>query len=74
MALTKKSKSHIPLQALNFTRADIWCRDNDISRFRPSDLLVDGEYPLADFQSNAFVLSLFGNFVFFDSNDYKLIN
>jgi hypothetical protein len=59
---------------LNFTRAEIWRQENQISRFKPSDLLMEGEYPLADLQSNAFVVSLFGRFVFFDSNDYKLIN
>jgi hypothetical protein len=74
VALAKKNKKHVPLVPLNFTRADIWRRDNRISRFKPSDLILEGEYPLADMESNAFVVSLFGGFVFFDSNDYKLIN
>lgn len=72
--MAKKNKSHVPLGPLEFTRADIWRKDNQISTFKPSDLLLEGEYPLVDMQSNAFVVSLFGQFMFFDSNDYKLIN
>lgn len=48
VALTKKNKSHKPLVPLDFTRIDIWQRDNRISTFKPSDLLTEGEYPLAD--------------------------
>lgn len=48
VALTKKNKNHVPLVPLNFTRTEIWRRDNQISKFRPSDLLIEGEYPLAD--------------------------
>lgn len=73
-AMSRKNKNFVPFEAKDFTREDIWLRDNSVSTFMPSDLLHEGEYPLCDFQSNAFVYSLFGKFKFFDSNDYKFIN
>ena len=39
VAMTKKNRNHIPLGPLNFTRAEIWRKDNQISKFKPSDLL-----------------------------------
>jgi len=62
VALAKKNKNHKILGPLDFFRADLWKRENSISNFKPSDLLVEGDYPMADMQTNACVISFFGRF------------
>ena len=47
---------------------------SDISDFKPSQLLVDGDYPFSNYADNAYYLCMFGNYKFFDSNDRKLFN
>ena len=48
-AMSRKNKNFVPFEAKDFTREDIWLRDNSVSTFMPSDLLHEGEYPLCDF-------------------------
>ena len=59
---------------MNYIRMPLKQTSSDISSFRPSQLLSEGEYPFSNYHDNAYVVSLFGNFKFFDSNDRRLVN
>ena len=72
--LQKLDRKHKALEATQFAKVEVWNKDNAVSGFKPSSLLCVGEYPLVDLHRTAYVATLFGNFMFFDSNDPKFIN
>jgi hypothetical protein len=72
--LQKLDKKHKPLEATQFSKVEVWKKDNDISTFRPSSLLSVSEYPMTDLHRTAYVATLFGGLIFFNSNDPKFIN
>ena len=57
----------------DFRQYKVIPKNNDVSNFRPSQLLCHGEYPFSNYQNNAYVLCFFGNFDDFNSNDPKII-
>lgn len=68
------AKARLPqVDPKDYTTVKMISKDNQISKFKPSQLLSVGDYPLANLQSNSFTFSVFGNFMLFNSNDYKLI-
>jgi len=49
-------------------------KDNEVTRWKPTDSLKKGRYPFADGQAISFVYCMFHNFHFFTSNDRKMVN
>lgn len=62
------------LNPTDFQNYKVIPKENELTRWKPSDLYQPGEYPFSNYYSNSFVLCFFGNFKMFDSNDRKLIN
>lgn len=72
---SKEWEAH--LKGVDFTKYRIfslWNKEQrHFSQYKPSDLLAKGEYPFSNMEENQMVLTVGGNFLYFDSNDDKQI-
>ena len=60
-------------KATEYRRVSVRPLQNEISSFKPSDLLQEGDFPFSDYQQNSVVLTFVGNFHFFRSTDLKQV-